>query len=321
MRTFCHHVDGTFKTLLGTKALPLFAGMALQDNVAVVALVVSLVALFIALTQGSVQLFSTAEGYRKCAASIIGPWSSKRHRKWLWSEFRFETQYVTPHIALLNPADLILAGEKACLLSLQNGGDREKFPEVELPDLVKQDFKLIGRSSELLKNDILAQLGFREDLRITIIKSDRQILHNSIVTLLCTFLPQKGTPASNHYCWFWREASPFSVFHWWEGRFALLRGLRGHISRTPGLDGKAIHKVLEHWETLASGQPSGQYEADFFARWNDANLSQSGENSVKSMEYLDGLRGIFAWTTEYFRAIEIGDYELSGGATKRRYQS
>lgn len=78
--------------------------MGLSDNIAVVALVVSLVALLIALAQLSQQLLGTADGYRRCASSIIGIWAQRRHRKFLWSEFRFETQFVTPQIVLVTPA-------------------------------------------------------------------------------------------------------------------------------------------------------------------------------------------------------------------------
>ncbi|KAJ4286688.1 hypothetical protein N0V90_012940 [Kalmusia sp. IMI 367209] len=71
--------------------------MSLTDNVAVVALVVSLVALLLTSAQLLQQLLGTAEGYRRCAPSVIGPWAKLRDRKWNWSEFRFEVQYVTPH--------------------------------------------------------------------------------------------------------------------------------------------------------------------------------------------------------------------------------
>lgn len=74
--------------------------MALDDNVALVALVVSLIALFIALGQLAQQLLGTAEGYRRCAKQVIDPWHRLRWRHWIWSEFRYETHFVTPQLYL-----------------------------------------------------------------------------------------------------------------------------------------------------------------------------------------------------------------------------
>lgn len=72
-------------------------------NVAIVALVISLIALLVTTQQLLVQVFGSADGYRQCAESVIGAWHKKRKRVWKWSEFRFETQYVTPQIVLMTP--------------------------------------------------------------------------------------------------------------------------------------------------------------------------------------------------------------------------
>lgn len=153
--------------------------MSLEGNVAVVALIVSLIALLIALTQASVQLFSTAVGYSKCAESIIGPWSSKRHRRWLWSEFRFETQYVTPHIVLFTPLELSAAGDKACLLSLQRG-DRKDFPEVDLS--LHLDIDSSGRTLSNLQSQ--ANLEMRMIFMHAPISNRQQVWSGSMVTWL-----------------------------------------------------------------------------------------------------------------------------------------
>lgn len=76
--------------------------MTFANNISVVALIVSLVALFIALLQLSQAFLGTADGYRRCAESVLGPWHRLRHRKWHFSEFRFETQYITPQILILS---------------------------------------------------------------------------------------------------------------------------------------------------------------------------------------------------------------------------
>lgn len=56
------------------------------------------------------QYFATADGYRECAESVIGPWHRTRRRRFVPSEFRFETVYDAPLIRLLSIsecADLI----------------------------------------------------------------------------------------------------------------------------------------------------------------------------------------------------------------------
>lgn len=161
--------------------------MSFEGNVAVVALIVSLIALLIALTQASVQLFSTAVGYSKCAESIIGPWSSKRHRRWLWSEFRFETQFVTPHIVLFTPLELLAAGDNACLLSLQRG-DRKDFPEVELSLHPNSDTTRVRRTDSSGRK--LSNLQSQADLETRMIlthgrtANSQQVWSGSMVTWL-----------------------------------------------------------------------------------------------------------------------------------------
>ena len=71
-----------------------------QDNTAIVAIVIALIAFFATTAQLLQALFGTAEGYRRCQASVIGPWAKLTRRVWRWSEFRFETLFTTPHISL-----------------------------------------------------------------------------------------------------------------------------------------------------------------------------------------------------------------------------
>lgn len=66
------------------------------------ALLVSLIALVVAFLQLCQQYFATADGYRNCAESVIGPWHRTRHRRPVPSEFRFETVYDAPLIRLLS---------------------------------------------------------------------------------------------------------------------------------------------------------------------------------------------------------------------------
>ncbi|KFY16361.1 hypothetical protein V492_01403 [Pseudogymnoascus sp. VKM F-4246] len=77
-------------------------GSATTDRVAVVALVVSLVALVATTGQVLQQYFGTADGYRRCQSSVMGAWSKKTRLRWRWRQFRFETLYSTPEIFMTN---------------------------------------------------------------------------------------------------------------------------------------------------------------------------------------------------------------------------
>lgn len=71
-----------------------------QDNTAIVAIVIALIAFFVTTAQLLQALFGTAVGYRQCQPSVMGDWATKTRRKWRWSEFRFETIFTTPNIEL-----------------------------------------------------------------------------------------------------------------------------------------------------------------------------------------------------------------------------
>ena len=72
--------------------------------VAVVALVFSVIVGLVITSQLLAQIYSTAEGQRKCSSSVLGLWSkdptTETRRKWRWSEARFETKFVIPEIFL-----------------------------------------------------------------------------------------------------------------------------------------------------------------------------------------------------------------------------
>lgn len=70
------------------------------DPVSTAALVVALVALFTTMSQVLAQLFATADGYRRCQESVMGPWATLTRRRFRWSEMRFETRYTTPRFGL-----------------------------------------------------------------------------------------------------------------------------------------------------------------------------------------------------------------------------
>ena len=71
-----------------------------QNSLGTAALVVALVALLTALSQVFQQYLSTADGYRRCRSSVIGPWARRTRRKWRLRELRFEVVFTVPHIVL-----------------------------------------------------------------------------------------------------------------------------------------------------------------------------------------------------------------------------
>ncbi|OBT66827.1 hypothetical protein VE03_04054 [Pseudogymnoascus sp. 23342-1-I1] len=73
-------------------------GSGVEGRVAVIALIVSLVALVATTGQLLQQYFATADGYRRCQASVMGAWGKKTRLRWRWRQFRFETLYSTPEI-------------------------------------------------------------------------------------------------------------------------------------------------------------------------------------------------------------------------------
>lgn len=82
------------------------------DPVSTAALVVALVALFTTMSQVIAQLFATADGYRRCQDSVMGPWAKLTRRRFRWSELRYETRYTTPRFGLFKT----LVGDTSALL-------------------------------------------------------------------------------------------------------------------------------------------------------------------------------------------------------------
>ncbi|PBP26880.1 Modin, partial [Diplocarpon rosae] len=69
------------------------------------ALIVSLVALLTTILQVLQQYFSSAEGYRRCAESVMGRWSQGTRRKLRLQEFRIEVVFETPVIFVAKPTN------------------------------------------------------------------------------------------------------------------------------------------------------------------------------------------------------------------------
>lgn len=71
-----------------------------DTTVAVAALAVALVALIVTSGQLLGQYFATADGYRRCQPSVMGPWAKRTRLRWRWSQFRFETLFTIPEIMI-----------------------------------------------------------------------------------------------------------------------------------------------------------------------------------------------------------------------------
>lgn len=71
-----------------------------NNTIAAAALAVALVALLSTVGQVLQQYFGTADGFRRCQDSVVGPWAKRTRLKFRWSEFRFETLFTVPHIML-----------------------------------------------------------------------------------------------------------------------------------------------------------------------------------------------------------------------------
>lgn len=103
------------------------------DTLSVAALAVALVALIVALGQILGQYFATAEGYRRCQASVMGPWARKTRMQWRWSQFRFETFFTTPEFVL---RDCITPLRDGSVFILDTNPGPYSLPHLPMDELV-----------------------------------------------------------------------------------------------------------------------------------------------------------------------------------------
>ena len=80
-------------------------------TIAIVALLISVIVGLVIGFQLRAQIYSTAEGQRKCSSSLLGLWSedstTATYRKLRWSQFRYEIKFVVPELCLGNPVSEI----------------------------------------------------------------------------------------------------------------------------------------------------------------------------------------------------------------------
>ncbi|TGO48021.1 hypothetical protein BOTNAR_0497g00020 [Botryotinia narcissicola] len=74
-----------------------------QNVFGLVALIVAVIALLTTCLQVAQQYFSSAEGYRRCAESVMGLWSGGTHRQLRIREFRVEVVFEVPVILVAPP--------------------------------------------------------------------------------------------------------------------------------------------------------------------------------------------------------------------------
>ncbi|KAF7912555.1 uncharacterized protein EAF01_001576 [Botrytis porri] len=74
-----------------------------QNVFGLVALLVAVIALLTTCLQVAQQYFSSAEGYRRCAESVMGLWSAGTHRQLRIREFRVEVVFEVPVILVAPP--------------------------------------------------------------------------------------------------------------------------------------------------------------------------------------------------------------------------
>lgn len=67
---------------------------------ALTALVIACCSLFVTTGQLLGQYFATADGYRRCQPSVMGPWAKRTRMRWRWLQWRFEVLFTTPDIFL-----------------------------------------------------------------------------------------------------------------------------------------------------------------------------------------------------------------------------
>ena len=111
-----------------------------SDNIAGAALAIALVALLATIGQLLQQYFATADGYRRCQSSVMGPWARRTRLKWRWREFRFETLFTTPTIGIGEFPDIV--NETRCFLT----GTSHSFASSMIPE---SDAELVDAGGEL----------------------------------------------------------------------------------------------------------------------------------------------------------------------------
>lgn len=122
--------------------------MSGDTDLAIIALIVSLVALFTTIGQLLQQYFATADGYRRCHKSVMGEYGKKTRLHWRWREFRFETIYTTPEIFLVGNGSPSRVGQ-VLLTDTKDSREKSLVPNdvAELDELFPEHLQVVQYSS------------------------------------------------------------------------------------------------------------------------------------------------------------------------------
>jgi len=162
---------------------------------------------------------------------------------------------------------------------------------------------------------ILESVGMPSDTVRRIKDRNYRSTHNELIALFCPFLPLKDSTIATVYWSGWRPGRE-SVFHYWEGRFGLLRALE-KMEKKPGSPQNIMYKHMIHFRD--------KYDGEFFCRWGQTVLEGRGEGDpVKrrrdQLEFLDYARAAFEETTTYFEKRGYhNEMERERGTGRTRY--
>lgn len=74
-----------------------------QFATSVVALIIALIAFVAAFLQVMQQYYASAVGYSQCTEKVMGGWAKTKHRRFEWSELRYEVRFEAPVIFVSPP--------------------------------------------------------------------------------------------------------------------------------------------------------------------------------------------------------------------------
>ncbi|KAJ8119667.1 hypothetical protein ONZ43_g3429 [Nemania bipapillata] len=146
------------------------AGLDASTASAIAALVVAIVALFVAIAQATQQYLITGQLIRMCDSVVFGPMPGQGRRVWQFSQFRFRVIYSIPQISL----DTEL---------WPSGGAHMKshaIGELEMPSIAYTDSDdessdgILSLSSALRTREALEKPGWRKAFDWFRRKSDQQ---------------------------------------------------------------------------------------------------------------------------------------------------
>lgn len=156
--------------------------MDAETRIALAALIIGLSALLITTGQLLQQVCGTADGYRRCQSSVIGPWARRTRRVWLWSQFRMETKFTTPEIVLidLDQSDHRLADAKAFSGSSAASNQIIDLNSRELPIELRETIDICeGMSDHSTNGDLVSWTSFIRQLSLLVRMHPPRSIHVS----------------------------------------------------------------------------------------------------------------------------------------------